>query len=139
MANVTRPKGKGHTMSKIGTLSPRQARAISALLVCTVAEAAEVSSISRSTLYRWLDDPEFTAALRQAEGELLDAATRRLLAGQAAALDALEELIDHPGTSDGVRRQAARDWLEICLRYRAMHDLEGRIAELENRIYGDEF
>ena len=63
----------------------------------------------------------------------MDAASRRLLAGQSQALDTLGDLMQG-ATSEQVRRQAARDWLDMWLKVRELRDLENRITELEARL-----
>src|SRR5512136_621320 len=94
-----------------GALTPRKRRAIAELLTARNAqEAAVAARVGYRTILRWLENPEFRAALIQAEGNVLDSATRRLLAGQAKALATLEALIEN-SRSDYVKRQAAIDWL----------------------------
>jgi|GEM_PF-4339829 len=51
-------------------LSPEQNRALAALLAePTIARAAAVSGVSERTIYRWLDEPEFSTAFRKARRE----------------------------------------------------------------------
>lgn len=117
--------------NQAGELTPKQQRALRALLTCkNVAEAAAAASVGERTLHRWRSEPEFRAALSLAEGELLDAATRRLLALHERAIDALEALIDGAQT-DSVRLQAARVAIEASLKLRELRDIDQRIAALE--------
>jgi transposase len=75
-------------------LSSRQQRAIAALLTSkSMSEAATSAGVGERTLYRWLaEDEAFRAGLARAESELLDTATRRLLALQGQAIETLEHL-----------------------------------------------
>jgi hypothetical protein len=121
-----------------GELTPRQRRAIAALLASRdVKAAAAAASVGERTLYRWLaQDPQFRAALTQAETELIGESTRRLIAGQALALDTLEGLMAG-AQRDSDRRLAAAAWLDFVLRWRELTNVEQRLAELERIVYGE--
>jgi hypothetical protein len=118
-------------------LSSRQQRAVAALLASkSVAEAASTAGVGERTLYRWLaEDQAFRAALSQAEGDLLDTATRRLLTLQGKAIDALEHLIERAET-EGVRLRAAQVAIDTSLKLREMRDIEQRLTALEQAQTG---
>lgn len=83
-------------MSYYGTVSPRQARAINALLsTANVRAAAAAAGISERTLWRWLSDKEFHQVLETAEDQLVEGATRRLLGLQDQAIDELAGILSH--------------------------------------------
>jgi hypothetical protein len=112
-------------------ITAKQTKAITALLSeRTTAAAAKAAKISERQLYRWLADPAFCAHLKQAEGQLLDGVTRRLLASVGAALDTLEEL-NTGAASESVRARVANDMLNQLLRVRELADIEKRLAVLE--------
>src|SRR4051794_5901183 len=78
-------------MSQIRTLSPKQHKAIEALLLTgSVALAAEQAHCTRDSIYRWSKQPEFARALREAEAEALEAVSRRLLRLAFTAVDTLD-------------------------------------------------
>ena len=115
-----------------GKLTPRQRRAIAALLSeRDIKAAAEAAKVGYRTLLRWLDDPDFRAALVQAERDLVDGTTRRLVAGQDKALDVLDNVMD--GLKDTDRRQAAQAWLDYTLKYKDL-DIEARVIALEKAV-----
>lgn len=124
-------------MATNGSLSSRQQRAVAALLASkSVSEAAGSAGVGERTLYRWLaEDQAFRAALNQAEGDLLDTATRRLLTLQGKAIDALEHLIDSAET-EGVRLRAAQVAIDTSLKLREMRDIEQRLTALEQAQTG---
>ncbi len=61
------------------TLQPRQTAAIAALLrTGKAADAAKAGSVTPKTVYAWMRQPAFAAALRAAESEALRGLARRL-------------------------------------------------------------
>ena len=125
-------------MAQNGTvLSAKQQRAIEALLSSkSVAEAAASAKVAKRTLFRWMaEDQAFRAALSQAEGEMLDAATRRLLNLQGESIDTLEYLISQAQT-ESVRLRAAQVVIETSLKLRELRDIEQRLTALEQAQAG---
>lgn len=122
-----------------GKLTPKQERAIRALLTSkNVGEAAAAIGVSERTLYRWLTDPAFRAALSVAEGDLLDAATRRLLTLQDDAIGAFEDVLTGgPDVTDTARLRAAQAVLDYLLKLREMRSVEERLTALEAKVRGD--
>jgi len=107
-------------------------RAIAALLTArNVQEAAKLAGVSERTLSRWLAEPGFRAGLLTAEGDAIDAATRRLLTLQQAAIDTLEQVLGDVGAGPGVRLRAAQAVLEHMLRLREQRTTEERLTALE--------
>ncbi len=115
-------------------MTPRKRRAIAALLSeRDIKAAALAAKVGYRTLLRWLDDPSYRGALVNAERDLLDSATRRLVNGQNDALDVLEDVMK--AFKDTDRRQAAQAWLDYVLKYKNL-DVEKRLLELEAVVYG---
>jgi len=104
----------------------------------TVTAAAANCGLSRKTIYRYLADPAFRAALREREAVLIDTATLRLLGMVGAALDALESVLadpDQPGATN--LRLAAGDVLKLLVKLREVISTEDRLANLEKAVYSD--
>ena len=120
--------------------TPRQARAIEALLTApTIDQAAESAGVARRTIYRWLDDAGFRAALSAAEGKNLDRVTRRLLLLADKALNALESVLDDPRQAGaGNKRLAAQAVLDQVVKLRELRNVEQRLASLEEVVYGNQ-
>ncbi len=116
-------------------LSPGQGRAISALLACqSIEQAAKQAGISPRTLHRWLTDPDFQAALTEAEGAAIAEATRRLVGLSDAAITTVASLMLDKGASPTVRLRAATSVLDYLLRLRELANVEERLAALEAAI-----
>jgi len=114
-------------------ITTKQKRTVTALLTSeNIGQACELAGISRTTLARWLKDPQFMKELTKAEGESIKQASRELLAGQADALATIREIMTsgQPAT----RLKAANDWLALLFKYREVDQLEERISRLEERI-----
>ena len=127
-------------MSENGSvsLSPRQHRAILALLTQpTVAAAAMSSGVGESTIYKWLGEVAFRAALAQAEGEAVAAAGRRLAVLAETALDTVADVMADPTTPAPVRVRACEVILNNLLRYREVVTFETRLTDLEREMRGE--
>lgn len=113
------------------TLTPAQRRCIEALLTAPSAtEAAKMVGIHRRTLYRWLRDPVFVAALREAEGEAVATLSRTLAGLGEDAAAALRDALK-PGQKMSIRLRASEVVIGNLLRIRELVDLENRLTKLE--------
>ncbi len=113
-------------------LSPKKKRAIEALTSCgNVTQAAEVSGITRDTLYRWMKETDFQEAMRAAERQSLNELSRRLVELARQATNTLQEVMTDVQTPPAARVQAARAVLDNLLRLRELVDFEARLARLE--------
>jgi len=100
----------------------------------TVETAARRAGVSERTVYRRLADPAFQAELKEAGLELLQR-TAALLSG--AGIGSIKTLVDlqaDAAVNPSVRRHAARDVLDLSLRYRDRADYEPRLAAAEQRL-----
>lgn len=113
--------------TKIG---PKGQQAIAALLTEPTHEsAAEKVGIGPATLQRWLNEPEFKEAYRQARQQAFDGAISKLESSSGRAVAKLIERLE--SEKDGDEIKAAALLLEHAFRARELLDHEGRIAELE--------
>jgi hypothetical protein len=114
------------------TLTPKQARAIVALLTARNLEAAaREAGVGERTLSTWLTDPVFKAALKQAEAEAIEAAGRRLAGYSEHAVSTVLTLMADRNSPPSVRLKAAATILDQLLKWRQYNELEERIAALE--------
>lgn len=121
-------------MTEEDTLPPKKRKAITAILTYpTLQQAAAAIGIGERQLHRWQQEPEFKAALKEAEADLIQAAGIRLTAGLTSALDALAALIDG-AQSEAVKRAAANDWMNQQFRNQELRTLAERIDALERTV-----
>jgi hypothetical protein len=116
-------------------LTQRQRRTIAALLSAkNVRDAANQVKVPERTLYSWLRDPVFKAALYEAEGQLIDQATRRLLKYQEAAINVVLSIMADSHYSASVRLRAAQTILDTLFKLRELRNVEERLAALEELV-----
>lgn len=119
-------------------LNAKQMRAISALLVTGNREqAAKDAGVSKTSIYRWFQDPAFVNALHVAERDALADVSRQLVSLSRLAADTLRDAMKDPDARLGERIRAAESVLNQLLKLREMIDLETRIADLERRLSDD--
>ncbi len=121
---------------KIG-LSSRQYRAIMPLITGGgVNEAAQAAGVTRRTITRWLELPEFRDELARAETETVRAASRRMARLADDALGVIESVMNDPKAGQHPRLRAAGLILDACLKWRESVSYEDRLRALEEMIYG---
>jgi transposase-like protein len=113
--------------------SRKKEQAIVALLGApTLIDAAKNCDISQSTLRRWMQEPAFVESYRRAREQLLEAAINKLFHSTYQAAAVLLEVSKNKRATSSSRVSAARAILEIAMKAQEFHELESRIAELEN-------
>ena len=113
-------------------LSPKQRKAVEALLTTgEVKAAAAAAGIHRDTLHRWLKEPIFLAAVRQAEAVALDELSRVLVGLGRTAVATISKAMSDPITPVATRVRAADVALARLLQLRELAQLEARVQALE--------
>jgi hypothetical protein len=113
-------------------LTPKQRRAVEALLTTgEVAAAAREAKVTRDTLYRWLKQPDFRQAVRDAEAAAVDELSRLLVRLGRTAAATLAKAMSEPAVPWSTRVRAADASLGRLLQLRELATLEARVTELE--------
>ncbi len=102
----------------------------------TYPEAAEVARTSARTVRRRMADEDFARRVSTARAERVAAVTGRLTEVAFEAVDTLREGLSAPRSVDQIR--AAHEILVLGLRYRSDHELEGRLAAVEQQLKAKE-
>jgi uncharacterized protein YggE len=122
-------------MNDYTNLEPGQERAIIALLSePTLRAAAASAGISETTLWRWLKDPDFARAYREARREAIEQATAQLQALASEAVRTLGQILRDDKAAPHVRASAAARVLALAYKSRELDDLESRLETLEASI-----
>jgi len=115
-----------------GDLTSKQRKAVAALLTTReVSGAAEAAPVSRDTVYRWLKQPVFIEAVRQAEAQALDDLSRVLVRLGRTAAGTLAKAMTDVAAPYPTRVRAADVTLARLLQLRELATLEARVAALE--------
>lgn len=116
-------------MSEDQTLSGKQRKALEALLQTgEVSHAATAAGVSRDTVYRWMKQPLFAAAVREAEVRALDEVSRVLIRLSRAAVGTLAGAMADREAPLGARVRAADITLNRLLQVRELATIEERLA-----------
>lgn len=115
-------------------MTPKQERALAALLLCpTAREAAKTAGLSESALRRYKQDPEFQAEYRKRCNELLEAACAKAKSALPPAIERLNRIAQDDKQQPREQIAAARAVLEYGLRLIEANDFEQRLRALEER------
>lgn len=108
-------------------------KAITALLSSNTLEAAaRKSGISKRTLLRWMEEPEFRGAYAKAKRNVLRSATAILTRDSGkAALTLTQVFTAKPTENQSARVSAAKATLRLALDAFTLEDLEERLRRLE--------
>jgi hypothetical protein len=118
-----------------GELSGKQQRAIEALLSePTTKAAAEKAKVSEATLHRWLNDPAFSVAHKEARGRLLETTLTALQSASVEAVACLRNVVNDKGAPTTARVSAARNVLDFALKAHDVLEVEERLMVLEARL-----
>ena len=114
-------------------LKENQILAIEALMSSkTYTAAAALAGCSRVTLYRWMKTDLFKAELSKQKNELIERSSGKLAGALDQAVDVLIDLLE--AKQPNVRRLAAGNLIDYCLKTSDITDIERRIKALEDTI-----
>ena len=115
-----------------GNLTGKQDGAILALLTASsMEEGAKTAGIGVRTLFRWLSDPFFSSAYREARRQAVQRATGRLQQAASDAVTTLRDVMKDPEAPAPARVNAAKSVLELAVKAVEVEDLAQRIEKLE--------
>ena len=97
----------------------------------SVEEAARVAGVGARTLYRWMKDPEFDAAYRDAKRAAFSQSIARLHQMAGAAVTTLGKAMLDPNAPPATKVRAADSILNHTAKAIELEDLEARLADLE--------
>lgn len=118
-------------------LTRKQSDAVEALLSePTQDKAAGRAGVNRSTLSKWLRNPEFLTVYRAERRKLFEFNVSRIQNLSTKALDTLEAIMDNPATADYVRASVAINVLKLGRENIEFDELSERMTELERLVAG---
>jgi transposase-like protein len=106
--------------------------AIAALLTQrNIEEAAKATGVAPNTLLKWMKDPEFHTAYREARRDAFSQSIARLQQGTTAAATTLLKTMIDPSTPASVKVRAAEAIFNHAAKAIEIEDIEARVTELE--------
>ena len=122
-----------------GKLSPKQERALVALLDCgEIKQASEKAGVSDVTLWRWLQSPVFQARYRAARRQVVETAIAQLQSDCTKAARVLTEIAEDRAAPASSRVAAAKAILDQSVSAVELIDLQERIERLEETLGAQE-
>lgn len=97
----------------------------------TIQEAANFAGISDVTLWRWMQDEEFSNRYKQAKHMAFNQAIGRLQQASTIAVDTLQSVMQDGTAPPSSRVSAAKTVLELSHKSFEIEELANKIAELE--------
>ncbi len=114
-------------------LTERQLKAIPHIVSSpTYIEGCKTAKIDKTTLYKWLKQPEFKAELDRQRDEVTAEAFGVLSQGLTKAVETLVDLLDNK--DNRLKRLAAKDVIDFIIRHKENEDLDRRLTEIEKRL-----
>jgi hypothetical protein len=118
---------------KSGKFGRKQEEAIAALLTQrNMDEAAKAAGIGARTLLRWMKEPEFQKAYREARRQAFRQSIARLQQATSAAASTLLKLLLDPSTPASVRVRVADSIFNHATKAIEIEDIEVRVTDLEH-------
>jgi len=110
----------------------KKEEAIAALLSQrNIEEAARMIGVAPNTLLRWMKEPDFDAAYRQARRNAFSQSIARLQQASGAAVATLLKIMVDPSAPPSTRVRAADSVLDHSAKAIELEDIEMRLAALE--------
>ncbi|MFC1739107.1 phBC6A51 family helix-turn-helix protein [Planctomycetota bacterium] len=119
-------------MSK-AKLTARQLKAIPHIVSSpTYTKGCKKAKINKTTLYKWLKEPEFKAELDRQRDEIAAEAFGVLSQSLTQAVEALVGLLDNK--DNRLKRLTAKDIIDLIIRHKENEDLDERLKEVEKLL-----
>ena len=113
-------------------LTRKQEEVIVALLSQrNVEEAARVTNIGARSIYRWMKEPDFDWAFREAKRAAFSQAIARLHQMASAAVSTLGKVMVDANTPEATKVRAADSILNHTIKAIENEEIEARVSELE--------
>lgn len=121
------------TTNEMIQLTERQLKAIPFIVSSsTYTKGCKKAKINKTTLYKWLKQPEFKTELDRQRDEITAEAFGVLSQSLTKAVETLVCLLDNK--DDRLKRLTAKDVIDFIIRHKENEDLDRRLTEIEKRL-----
>ncbi|MGI6635099.1 MAG: hypothetical protein ACOX7B_08005 [Christensenellales bacterium] len=115
----------------------REELAIAALVAQpNIKAASKVCGVAEKTLHAWLNQPGFSAKVREAQLQISRTTMGRLLSTITLAVDTLIEVMSDRKASSTSRVTAAKALLDHSLKVYEIEAVQNRLDALEEQLHG---
>ena len=115
-------------------LSNRQQEALPHLAAAdSLAEGARRASLSRTTIYKWMEDDDFRAELSRVRAEMADLAQAEIQGLMLKAAAVIDQALD--GDISPVKLRAALGAINAALKVRFGLNVERRLNRIDDALY----
>lgn len=115
-------------------ISQKKERAIIALLTePSIKDAALIAGVGETTLFRWLKQPDFLTAYREARKEVITQTISRVQKASGKAVSTLYDVMDHEEAPHSSKVSAAKIILDTTFKLYELEELSVRIENLEKQ------
>jgi hypothetical protein len=116
----------------------KKEEAIAALLTLrNIDEAARATGVAPNTLLKWMKEPEFDAAYREARRLAFRQSVARLQQASGAAVSTLLKVMLDVNAPHSTRVRAADSVLDHAAKAIEIEDVEARVSALEASVTGE--
>lgn|SRR5487761_1524660 len=113
--------------------SRQRAVVIAGLLTLpTIRQVSVESTVSVSTIQRWLREPDFQAELAAAKAELTSGITAQLRGAASRAIQTLDAISDNPVAGEASRVSASARLVDFFIKTSTLESIEARLQKLED-------
>ena len=98
----------------------------------TCTKGCKKAKINKSTLYKWLKEPEFKAEIEKQRDEVVAEAFGILSQGLTKAVETLVSFLDNK--DDRLKRMACKDVIEYIIKHKENEDLDKRLTAIEQQL-----
>ena len=109
----------------------RQAVLDALIAGASIKQAATAGQVSGKTVYRWLDEPEFSAQLTEAQRAVTKRVTWAAISRAERAACVLDEVMCNEEAAPGARVSAARALLDYAFKAIETEEIITRLEALE--------
>lgn len=97
----------------------------------SIQETAKATSVSETTIWRWMQDPAFNEEYTRLKRQALQTAVNRLQSIANEAVEVLRNVMQDEENPAGSRVTAAKAVLDSSIKITELEDLQQRIERLE--------
>lgn len=116
-------------------LNQKQHKFLVAMLEETsIADAIERAGITRTTAFKYLNDPEFKEEFRNARQEIINGITNRLWKLDSKAIDTLDKNLTNEAGTPFTRSGTAKIILDFIYRSHELDNITERLDEMEQLL-----